>query len=83
MFLAYAATSANADIPLSRVATALGHLGWAHQDGSRLEVYDFYRLPAYEMLINTSERLDTFRSRPRISPPAAKLARAALRRPTV
>lgn len=45
LLLAYAATSLEADLPLARVAEALGHLGWRHRDGTPLDGYELSRLP--------------------------------------
>jgi hypothetical protein len=78
LVLAYAATSADAELPLDEVAAALTAAGWQTDDGRPIGRRDLYRIPALEVLRNvTSEpigRLDRWR----ISPAAARLARAAL-----
>jgi hypothetical protein len=78
LLLAYAATSADARVPLQPISDALGYLGWLHRDGRPLEDYELYRLPALDVLINVSERPRELGDR-RVSPAAAALARAALR----
>ncbi|MEP6528276.1 MAG: plasmid pRiA4b ORF-3 family protein [Nocardioidaceae bacterium] len=79
LLLAYAATSADAKIPLKNITEALGHLGWRHLDGRPLEDYELYRLAAFDVLINVSERSAELGDRRRISPAAAALAWTALR----
>ncbi|MEO5852733.1 MAG: plasmid pRiA4b ORF-3 family protein [Nocardioides sp.] len=78
LLLAYAATSGASDLPLARIAEALGHLGWRHRDGTPLDGYELYRLPAFDVLANVSTRTPTSGDRRQISPAAAALARTAL-----
>lgn len=79
LLLAYAATSGDADLPLGSIAEALGQLGWRHRDGTPLDGYELYRLPAFDVLANVSGRAAPARGeRRQISPCAAALARAAL-----
>lgn len=78
LLLAYAGTSNNSDLPLDRVTTALSELGWRHHDGRALNGYELYRLPAFDVLINVSDRPVTRSNRRRVSSAAATLARAAL-----
>jgi len=78
LLLAYAATSGDANLPLKRIAEAIGHLGWRHRDGTPLKDYEIYRLPAFDVLVNISPRATDRANRRRISPVAGALARAAL-----
>lgn len=80
LLLAYTATSVEERVPLKQVAEALAHLGWRHRDGRPLEYHELYGLPALDVLINVSAGPGDPRNRYRISPAAAALARAALRR---
>ena len=82
LLLAYAGSNEDAELPLGEIAAALTELGWRHQDGAPVQGYDLYRMPAYDALINVSDRLRTWAQRHRISPAASALARAALRRRT-
>lgn len=77
LLLAYAATSAGSDIPLDDVATALTDVGW-RAESRPIERWDLYRIPALEVLCNVTTGATTLEARWRISPAAAKLARAAL-----
>jgi hypothetical protein len=80
LLLAYAASSADTEVPLKPIAEALAHLGWWHGDGRPPGGYELYRLPAFNILINVSDKSAELGGRRRISPAAAALARAALRR---
>jgi len=80
LFLAYAASSTNSAPPLDEIATALTELGWRHPDGQPVGGSVLYRLPAYDVLANVTDRPASWDERRRISPAAATLARAALRR---
>lgn len=80
LLLAYAGTAGAEPLPLTRIAAALSHLGWGHRDGREVQYYELYRLPAFDMLLNVSDRPRTFDDRDLVSPVAGALARAALRR---
>ena len=80
LLLTYAATSNNSELPLDQLAAALTEIGWRHADGRPVGRSAFYRLPAFDVLINVSDHLASWDERRRISPAAATLARAALRR---
>jgi hypothetical protein len=79
LMLAYASSSSNSELPLNEVAAALTELGWRHSDGAPVRGSSLYRIPAYDVLINVSDRPSSWAERHRISPAAAALARAALR----
>lgn len=78
--LAYAATSAGAEIPLDAVATALGHLGWQTSSGRPIAPQDLYHIEALQVLENVTSEQSSWHDRRRISPAAAALAHATLRR---
>jgi hypothetical protein len=80
LLLTYAATSNNSELPLDQLAAALTEIGWRHADGRPVGGSAFYRLPAFDVLINVSDHLASWDERRHISPAAATLARAALRR---
>lgn len=80
VLLVYAASSAGHRIPLEPIAEALAHLGWRHRDGRSLEGHELDRLTAFDTLVNVSDRPAKLGDRKWISPTAAALARAALRR---
>ncbi len=80
LLLAYASTSAGAPIPRKQVATALSALGWHHRDGRSLDGYEIYRLDVFNTLINVSDQRAQLGDRNWVSPAAAALACAALRR---
>jgi hypothetical protein len=80
LLLTYAATSNNSELPLDRLATTLTEIGWRHADGRPASGSAFYRLPAFDVLINVSDHPASWEERRRISPAAATPARAALRR---
>jgi hypothetical protein len=80
LLLVYAATSANGELPLDEIAAALGDLGWRTGDGRPVDRSDLYWLQAMEILRNVSDEQVSWRDRWRISPIAASLAAAALRR---
>jgi hypothetical protein len=65
---------------LDQLATTLTEIGWRHADGRPAGGSAFYRLPAFDVLINVSDHPASWDERRRISPAAATLARAALRR---
>jgi hypothetical protein len=79
LLLAYAATSAGSEIPLDGVAAALTTVGW-RADGHPIECRDLYWAPALEVLRNVTSEPTTWPDRWRISPAAARLARAALQK---
>ena len=78
LLLAYAATSADAELPLDDVAAALTAAGWQTDDGRPIERRDLYWIPALEVLRNVTSEPTAWPDRWRIGPPAARLARAAL-----
>jgi Plasmid pRiA4b ORF-3-like protein len=78
LLLAYAATSADAELPLDEVAAALTAAGWQTDDGRPIERRDLYWSPALEVLRNVTSEPTGWLDRWRISPAAARLARAAL-----
>ncbi|MDQ1672195.1 MAG: hypothetical protein QOC98_757 [Frankiaceae bacterium] len=84
LLLAYAGTSAKAPMPRVEIAAALSELGWRHSDGTPLEGYEIYGLDAFTTLVNIANpgEADAGRAQleSRVSPAAAALARAALRR---
>jgi hypothetical protein len=84
LLLAYAGTSAGARMPRAEIAAALSELGWRYSDGSPLEGHELYELDAFTTLINIADpgKVDVGTAQPesRVSPAAAALARAALRR---
>ena len=80
LLLAYTATSPGAPIPREQVAAALSELGWRHRDGRPLEGYEIYRLGAFNTLVNLADRRAKHDDRSWVSPSAAALSRAALRR---
>ncbi|MGW0157846.1 plasmid pRiA4b ORF-3 family protein [Mycobacterium sp. NPDC003323] len=65
---------------LDVAAAAMSQLGWRLPDGRQVPDWTFYRLLAYDVLMNVSDRPRRFSERDRVSPAAAALARAALRR---
>ncbi len=81
LLLAYAATSPNTELPLDTIAAALTHLGWQSGDRTPIAGYDLYRLRALDILRNISHTRPQRTDRCPISPEAAELARAALRKP--
>lgn len=80
LLLAYAASSAGHEVPLQLIAEALSHLGWQHHYGRPLQGYELYRLRAFDTLRNVAGEQAVLGGRCVISPAAAALARAALRR---
>jgi hypothetical protein len=79
--LVYAATSANAPILLDDVAASLAELGWRAGDRGPVQPHDLYWLRADAILTNVSSVQSSSRASIRpVSPAAARLARAALRR---
>lgn len=78
LLLAYAATSADAELPLDEVAAALTAAGWQTDDGRPIEGRDLYWIPALEVLRNVTSEPTGWLDSWRISPTAARLARAAL-----
>lgn len=81
LLLAYAGSSGDDDLPLVEIAAVLTELDWRHADGEVVREGDLYWLPAYLALVNVSDRPRIWAQRRWISPAAAALARAALRRP--
>jgi hypothetical protein len=77
LLLAYAATSAESEIPLDDIAAALTTVGW-RADSQPIERRDLFGIPALEVLRNVTTEPTTWADRWRISQAAAKLARAAL-----
>ncbi|MDP4014566.1 MAG: plasmid pRiA4b ORF-3 family protein [Candidatus Nanopelagicales bacterium] len=80
LMLAYAGSSPGTVLPRKLVAAALSDLGWRHPDGSPLEGYELYRLAVLDTLINVTDKRVSLGGRGWVSPAAAALARAALRR---
>jgi len=78
LLLAYAATSAGAELPLDQVAAALTASGWQTDEGRPIERRDLYRIPALEVLRNVTSEPSGWTERWRIRRTAASLARAAL-----
>lgn len=79
LLLAYAASSAGAQLPVARIEVALDQLDWPARSGHAGRGSEVYRLPAFAVLHNvTAGPVDLMRAR--LSPAAASLARAALRR---
>jgi hypothetical protein len=78
LLLAYAATSAESEIPLDAVAAALTALGWHTADGQPVEPRDLYWMPALEVLRNVRSEPMGWADQWRMSPLASRLARAAL-----
>jgi hypothetical protein len=77
LLLAYVATSEGSELPLERVAKALGVLGW-RSDGVAPGALDLVSVPAYATLFEMCEMDVRSRLRPTVSRAAAALARAAL-----
>jgi Plasmid pRiA4b ORF-3-like protein len=84
LLLAYAGTSAKAPMPRAEVAAALTELGWRYRDGTPLEAHELYGLDALTTLVNIADPGEVEAGKAqlesRVSPAAAALARAALRR---
>ena len=80
LVLAYAATSADAELPLDDIAAALTALGWRTETGRSVERQDLYWINALGVLRNVASEPTDWVDRWRVSPVAAKLARAALQR---
>ncbi|MGB3230108.1 MAG: plasmid pRiA4b ORF-3 family protein [Mycobacterium sp.] len=78
LILAYAAESANSELPLGRIAALLTELGWRHGDGRAVTESALRHLSVYEVLTNLTDQPVTLRRRNAISPAAAALARRAL-----
>jgi hypothetical protein len=78
LLLAYAATSAEADLPYGEVAALVGELGWRFPGGDPIAGHHLYRLPARELLQNVNDRPVVWKEYTRVSPAAAALAREAL-----
>ncbi|CAA0138277.1 Uncharacterised protein [Mycolicibacterium vanbaalenii] len=79
LILAYAAASADSDLPFDTVAALLTELGWRFSDGRPVEDYALRRLPVWVVLTNVTDQPVTWRRRNAISPTAAALAHRALR----
>jgi hypothetical protein len=80
LLLTYAASSADAELPLDDIAAALTTLGWRTEAGRPVERQDLYWIGALEVLRNVSSEPTDWVDGWRVSPVAAKLARAALQR---
>jgi hypothetical protein len=78
LLLAYAASSADAELPLDDIAAALTALGWRTEAGRPVERRDLYWIGALGVLRNVASEPTDWVDRWRVSPVAAKLARAAL-----
>jgi len=78
--LAYAATSADHGLALDDVATALYELGWRTGTREPLDRYDLIWLPALEIIRNVTSERHVLSRRWTVSPAAAVLACAALKR---
>jgi hypothetical protein len=80
LVLAFAASSAGAELPVDMIAMALTALGWRTGEGQPVSGSDLYALRAVELLRNVGgDCADPFAAW-RVSPVAAQLARAALQR---
>jgi hypothetical protein len=79
ILLAYAATSAGLELPLDDVAAVLTAAGWSAGDGQPIERRDLYWIPALEVVRDVTSDPIGWADRWRVSPAAARLARAALR----
>lgn len=80
LVLAFAASSAGAELAVDVIAAALTDLGWRTGDGQRVRGSDLYGVRALELLGNVGSAPDDPFARWRVSPVAAQLARAALQR---
>jgi Plasmid pRiA4b ORF-3-like protein len=84
LVLAYAGSSAKAPMPRAEVAAALTELGWRYGDGTPLDGHELYGLDAVTTLVNMADPgvadAGLAQLESRVSPAAAALARAALRR---
>lgn len=80
VFLAYAGSCGDAELPFGEIAEVLTELDWRHADLSPVQGRDLYQMPAHYALINVADRPNDRTRRNRLSPGAAALARAALRR---
>lgn len=67
-------------MPLEQVAAAMGELGWSHRDGTPVASYEIGWLAVFTTLDNVTRERRGHEERRWISPEAAALARAALRR---
>lgn len=79
LLLLYAATSADAELPLEAVAAALREFGWRDARGP-IQAHHLYGVDALSVLRNVSAQAVSFEDRLHISPAAAALAREALTR---
>lgn len=79
--LAYAATSPGRELPLDQVASALTELGWRTGERGSIDRYDLYWLSALDIVRNVTSEHPAPSERGAVSPTAAVLARAALKRP--
>ena len=79
LILAFAAASADTELPLGKIAALLTELGWRHEDGRPVAESALRHLPVYEVLTNVTDQPVTWRRRDVVSPVAAALARKALR----
>lgn len=79
LILAYAATGAEAELPLEPIAAALGHLGWQTGDGEPIAAYHLYHVRALRILENVATEQSSWRDRRKLSHAAAALAHEALR----
>lgn len=81
LLLAYAGTSeSTVELALAQITDALTELGWRHRDDREINARELYRLQAFDVLRNVTDRPASRHDRYRISTAAATLARAALRR---
>lgn len=82
LLLAHVGAAPDRDLPRGVIARTLAELGWRHSDGRPLGGYEIYRLTAFEVLRNVTDRPIPRHDRDRFSPAAGALARAALRSQT-
>ncbi|MGU3499466.1 plasmid pRiA4b ORF-3 family protein [Mycobacterium sp. C31M] len=80
LLLTQAGGAADGRMNLEMAAAAMDAFGWRLTDYDRVPTWLFHRLPAHDLLINVADRPRSFRDEDMVSPAAAALARAALRR---
>ncbi len=80
LILAFMASSAGDELPDDVIASALTELGWGTGSGRPIKSHDLYHLDALQILRNVDGDGGDPLARWQISPIAAELARAALRR---
>ena len=80
VFLAYAGSCGDAELPFAEMADVLTDLGWRRSNGRTVQGYDLFHTPVHAALLNVADGPNTRTRRNRLSSGAATLARAALRR---